>query len=169
MKEAPNFIIQEFVDRATYKKYGKHSIWFFDPRLPIIAQEIKNDLTKKYKRTVYVTINNWSYGGKRQWSCLRTVKYIIGQLKRGIKTAMLTQHVGGQANAIDFKAWYRDDNSKIVYISSNDIRALILDNETKYMKLGVTTLEHGDIAPTWVHLDLRYTGIDEISIFGAKK
>ena len=46
----------------------------------------------------------------------------------------------------------------------NKKRAEILKNESGWMEVGVTTLEDAAYSPTWCHLDIRDTGLDNIFI-----
>lgn len=47
----------ELVDQATYKKYGDFSLTFFDNRLLMLADKIRESFG------VPITINTWYYGG----------------------------------------------------------------------------------------------------------
>ncbi len=47
----------------------------------------------------------------------------------------------------------------------NQVRQYILDNESMFMEMGLTRLEDGRDATTWVHLDLAWTGLDHVYVF----
>lgn len=49
-------------------------------------------------------------------------------------------------------------------LSADGVRQEIMDNEKEFMDAGLTTLESGAYAPTWVHSDCRDTGLDHIFI-----
>ena len=164
MEVSKNFDLREFVPPSVWNQFGSKSIWFVNPWCYQFAQFMKDFLSKEYGEEVTVVINSWHYGGNRKWSCLRTYQYIKDQIKKGIKTATLSQHIGGQANAIDFKAYIKSSKKEI---KSDTIRDLILKNEARFLKNGVTTIEGGRWAPTWVHCDCRPTGLDNILIVGA--
>jgi len=121
-----NFVIQEFVDKATYERFGDKSEWFIDPRVFKIAQLVR-DLFGP------VTINNWHAGGPRQWSGLRTgnSKYYT----------TYSQHSFGRAIDMNFK----DAEIK-------EVTKYILDNEFTFRKLGLGGIE---LDKTWLHLDVR--------------
>ena len=160
-KVSKNFDIREFVSPAVWKRFGRNSRWFVNPWCIEMAQFIKDYLTGEYEGEVTVVINNWHYGGNRKWSCHRTYQYVKAQIEAGIKTATLSQHIGGQASAFDFKA-YIDKKE----IPAADIRARILKHQSLMMSHGLTTIEGDKWAKTWCHLDNRFTGLDHILIVG---
>jgi hypothetical protein len=166
MKVSDNFDLREFVSPAVWKRFGANSRWFVNPWCIDFAQYMKDFLSQHYGEEVIVIINNWHYGGQRKWSCHRTYQYIARQIKAGKKPATLTQHIGGQANAIDFKV-KRKSNGK--FIPAKDIRKVLMENESLMMSHGLTCLEGDKWAPTWVHADNRPTGLDHILIVGDKK
>lgn len=164
MKITKNFDLREFVSPTVWNRFGENSKWFVNPWCYEFAQFIKEFLSQHYGEEVVITINDWHYGGQRKWSCHRTYQYINKQVKDGKKVATLSQHVGGQANAIDC-LFIKKNNGEV--ISSDDARQLILDNESLMMSHGLTSMEGSKWAPTWCHLDNRPTGKDHIVIFGA--
>ena len=139
MKVSTNFYLQEFVDPDTYKRFSNSSIWFVDPRIITLAQFIRERLGKP------CTINNWNGGGKFQYSGFRPAQCTIG--------ASMSQHRYGRA--IDLK---------VKSMTANEVRADIISNFDVYKKAGLTTIEHEDFAPSWVHLDIRTTNMDELKI-----
>jgi len=177
MKVAKNFDLREFIPPSVWKKFGKLAVWFVNPKLFVIAQGEKDFLTAYYKKkydnvkTVLVVINNWHYAksGIRRWSGLRTVPYIMRQLKTGKRPATLTQHIGGMCNATDKKYYIVFNDGKRKEIPASEIRSIILKNQSTWMAWGLTTLESGKYAPTWVHGDCRPTGRKTILIVGDKK
>lgn len=164
MKVAKNFDIREFVSPEVYKRFGSNSIWFVNPWCFEFAQFMKDFLTDYYGEEVLIIINNWHYSGGRKWSCHRTYQYIKDQVDAGKKPATLTQHFGGQANAIDFLVKIKSSGK---YIAAPDVRKIMIENQDEMMKAGLTTLEGDKWAKTWVHADNRPTNLDEILIVGA--
>lgn len=133
MKLTTNFWLEEFVSKAIYKKWGDASIWFIDPRLPLLFQFIRD-------RHGSVTVNNWKWGGDRNYSGFREPTCKVG--------AKLSQHRFGRAgdglvNNLD-EVW--EDIEK---------------NFDLYKKYGLTTIEKN---VTWLHGDMRWTGSDELKI-----
>ena len=118
-------------------------------------------------KTVLVVCNNWHYAkiSIRKWSGLRTVQYIMRQIKAGKRPAKLTQHIGGMCNATDKKYFILFNNGNRQEIPAPEIRQIILANESKWIAVGLTTLEGDKLAPTWVHGDCRPTGLSNITVF----
>lgn len=164
MKVSENFDLREFVSPAVYKRFGNQSIWFVNPWCFEFAQFVKDWLSEEYGEEVTITINNWLWNGPRKWSCHRTYQYISRQIKSGKKPATLSQHIGGQAHAIDFIAKKKSSGE---VISSDEIREKMIAQSDLMLSKGLTTLEGSKWAPTWVHADNRPTGLNEILIVGA--
>jgi hypothetical protein len=162
-KVAKNFDLREFVSPEVYNRFGVNSKWFVNPWCFEFAQFMKDFLTDHYGEEVLIIINNWHYGGNRKWSCHRTYQYIKDQLSAGRKVATLSQHLGGQAHAIDFLVKKKSGG----YIAAPEIRKVMLANQEKMLAAGLTTLEGDKWAKTWVHADNRPTDLDEILIVGA--
>jgi len=140
MKVSNNFYLQEFVDEGTYKQWGDSSIWFVDPRIITLAQFIRERLGKP------CTINNWHGGGKFQYSGFRPPKCTVG--------ATLSQHRFGRA--IDLK---------VKGMTADQTREDIMDSWKIYHKAtALTTIEDGAYAPSWCHIDIRTTGMDDLKI-----
>ena len=141
MKVSTNFYLQEFIDPDTYKRFGDSSIWFIDPRIITLAQFIRERLAKP------CTINNWNGGGKFKYSGFDPP----GGYR---KATSLSQHRFGRA--IDLK---------VSGMEADEVRADIQSHWDLYHKAtALTTIEHEDFAPTWTHLDIRTTNMDELKI-----
>lgn len=130
MRLTKNFIIQEFVPEDVYKKYEQSSIWFIDPKIPLLAQFIRDWFENP------VSINNWYLDGDRRNSGFRVSDCTVG--------SKLSQHRFGRA--FDFR---------IASISPEEIREVIRDNYTRFHDTGLTTIEKD--TSTWVHVDVRTT------------
>lgn len=139
-KVSNNFYLDEFVPRSIYKRYGEKSIWFLDPRLIQLAQGLRDFLG------VPVRINNWITGGRRQYSGYRPPRSSVG--------AYYSQHKFGRALDIQIKL------SALDLKSYDELREIIRTNYKHFKTLGVTTIEKG--TKTWLHLDMRTTGKDEL-------
>ena len=136
MKVSKDFILQEYIDRLTFAKYGDRSLWFIDARLFPIVQKLRDKFGT-------ATINNWHTGGNRNWSGLRT--------KNSRYYSIYSQHSFGRAVDIIFKN-----------ATADEVRHYILQNEKLFKSMGVGAIENG---VSWVHLDLRNTNNDKILIF----
>ena len=140
MKISENFELAELVPPQILRAYGDKSIRFIDPKLPGLIEFIKWFFDGNS-----MTINNYLWGGK-----LKNRGYRTPQNKTG---AYYSQHKFGRAVDFNIKGYTPDQ-----------IRKTILDNHTLFMNRGLTTIEHGDYAPTWVHVDMRWTGLGDILI-----
>lgn len=139
MKVSNNFIIQEFVPPSIYNEWFEKSIWFIRPVVISFAQFIRDRYGKS------VTINNWHAQGKFAERGFRMPTSSTG--------GKLSQHRFG--NAIDFN---------VAGMTADEVRADILAHESEFMAAGLTTIEDGAYAPTWVHADFRTTGLPGILI-----
>lgn len=139
MKVSSNFNLKEFIDPYTYGKFGDSSIWFIDNRIITLAQFIRERLNKP------CTINNWSNGGQYQYSGFRPPQCTVG--------AKLSQHRFGRG--IDIK---------VNGLTPDELREDIITNFDVYKKIGLTTIEDGEFAPTWCHIDIRETNMEELKI-----
>ena len=130
------FKIYELVPRKMYEKYGEKAWRYVDVRL---IETI--DLLKEHFNLGTMTINNYFWGGSREWSGIRTQEspnYSYG-----------SQH--SFANAVD-----------IVFsdYSAQEVRNYILENKNEFhfvkgMELNVS----------WVHIDVRNE--DDLVLFSA--
>lgn len=171
MKISENFDVREFVSKSVHDAYGENSKWFVSDNIVKLSESIYSFFNTHYKEKnkkvikVSIQINDWHYGGKYQNRGLRTIDYINEQIAKGVKTAKLSQHVGGSTNAIDFNVILTMQDGNKILVDSNEVRKIILDNELWFMEnAGLTTLEDGVFAPTWCHADCRYTGLNKILI-----
>src|SRR3989304_5335996 len=140
MKVSKNFIIQEFVPQSVYTQFGDKSIWFVDINLINLAQAVRDFFGAT------VTINNWHSKGT-----LQNRGYRIPLSEEGGK---ISKKMIGRAVDISFKD-----------LTVTEAYDKILKNEKLFMSFGLTTLEDILYTKTWLHLDIRNTGlIDKILI-----
>ena len=139
MKVTKDFILQEFVPKEIYDQFGDKSIWFIDPKMPIIVQAIRDILGCP------ITINNWHLGGHYNNSGYRTPKCTEG--------ASLSQHRFGRA------ADLKPDG-----ISIREAMDKVKANFPMLRAIGLTTIENIAFTKTWLHIDTRWTGSDELLI-----
>ena len=132
--QSKHFKIHELVPKKMYRKYGDKSWRYVDVRL---IETI--DILKEHFNLGTMTINNYFWGGNREWSGIRTPdsqNYSYG-----------SQH--SYANAFD-----------IVFsdYSAEEVRNYIIENKNvfKYVK-GM------ELDVSWVHLDCRNE--DEMVLF----
>lgn len=151
-KATKNFRVEEFVPQKIFEKYGDNSLWFMDRRIVLLAQYIREYFDKP------MTINNWNNGGRFNYRGFRNDSYYyqwdssISAYKSKNK-GKLSQHRMGRA--IDFN---------ISGITPDEIREEFLKNEEQWLNVGLTTIEDGNYAPTWVHIDIRDTRKNSIFV-----
>ena len=171
---SPNFDVRQFVPKEVFTQFGENSKWFVSHSIVNAAEASLKVFTDHYKAkypnvlSVKMIINNWHEGGTFNWRGLRTYKYIAAGVDAANKNhaaqpATMSQHMGGSTNAIDqnIVLVFKD---KSITVDSNEVRSLILANEKYFMDAGITTLEDGHFAPTWCHMDCRWTGLDHIFV-----
>lgn len=120
------FKIHELVPKHIYYKFGDNAWRFIDEKL---IETI--DTLKEHFSSGTITINNYSWGGDREWSGLRTPESIFYS-----ETSM---HSFGKAVDMVFSDY-----------SSDEVRLYIKKNKIYFPH--VKGIEE-DI--TWVHLDVR--------------
>lgn len=135
-----NFRLEEFIDPDTFGRFGESSIWFIDPRLVTLAQFMRDRLGKP------CTINNWHTGGQYQYSAFDPP----GGYR---KATSLSQHRFGRAMDL-----------KVSGMTADEVREDIINNYDIYREAGLTTIEDGDYAPTWCHIDIRDTKMSTLKI-----
>lgn len=110
-----------------------------DPIILNILQEVRKDLGSVY-------VNNWYWGGNKQWRGFRTPDsswYSAG-----------SQHSYGKA--VDFN---------VKGMSTKEVHEHILANHDRYYALGLRRMESLVDAPTWTHMDIKENIRDNIHVF----
>jgi hypothetical protein len=169
--------VRTFVSPEVYKVWGEKSWQFVSDNIMKLHSFMENFFSFHYKDKdatidrVVVVCNNWfdpvlikACGTTFQNRGLRTVAYINAQVAKGVKTAMLSQHVGGSTNAEDFNIviFYKDGRTRV--IPSDQVYDIIIANQGVFMAAGLTTLENKTMTKGWTHGDCRYTGLKTIYI-----
>jgi hypothetical protein len=135
-KISDNFDVREFVPPEIWRKYRSKSKWFIRPEVVQLAE-----FYRKYFDAP-VTINNWKWGGS-----LSERGYRVPDTKTG---AEFSQHKLGCAFDCSIRG-----------MTADQVRKEILENQLCFTLAGLTTIEHKDYAKTWVHSDVRVTGMDD--------
>jgi hypothetical protein len=135
MKVTKNFSAQELVDKIVITSRGISAIQLIDIRIVNVAQWLRDYLGEE------IVINNWNTGGPYHESGLRDPFSKTG--------AKWSQHKFGRALDLKFEK-----------TTPEAVRQIIRDNWETLKALGLTTIEKD--TPTWVHIDCRYTGMDEL-------
>jgi len=124
------FQIQELVPPGIYTLFGEKAWWFVSQAMVAVIDALRDDLGQP------IIVNDWSRGGSFQYSGYRPPECRIG--------AKYSMHRMGLA--FDVKAKGK---------TPAEILAVIMANKQKYLDLGLTTYEHLEDTPTWLHLDGR--------------
>lgn len=133
--KSEHFKVHELVPRKMYERYGEKAWRYVDVRLIETIDKLKEVFSEGS-----MTVNNYYWGGKREWSGVRTPDspyYSVG-----------SQHSFG--NALDI-VWNR--------YTTKEVRDYILNNPSEFPH--IKGLEIAD----WLHIDVRNE--DDIVIFDA--
>lgn len=132
-----NFHLKEFFPSGFYKLHGESCIRYLDPKIPVIAQFIRDYFMKP-------VVINGSFGGQEyNYSGFRPPGCEIG--------APMSQHRFGRA--IDIK---------ISRMESQEVQSTILEKwESHFSKCGITAIEQG--TKGWTHLDCRWANHIDLS------
>jgi len=142
-KMSPHFFYHEFFSQGIWQSNDEKTLRrLIDQRLINIMEKIRTDLGKP------IFINNWKWGGNSMYRGFRPTSTTVG--------AQYSQHKFGRA--VDFQVKHK---------SVLQVHRHILNNQRAFMDMGVTRLEDRRDAPTWIHLDLAWTGADDIVVFRA--
>lgn len=164
MKISENFDLRELVPKETFEKWGHNSTWFLDSNLIRVAEFYKefwtNYYTKKHKdnpvkvKSVSININNWHLGGVQQYRGYRPP-----DCKTGGKES---QHRFGRAFDCDIMINFTDGSH--IECDYKEIHSVIKQNQALFLEKGATSVEDVAFAPTWLHTDIRATGLKEILV-----
>lgn len=133
IKLTDNFWLDEYIPKHLYEQFWQRShilIGLLDRRLVMADQLLRDEFGP-------VTINNWWYGGNRNWSGIRTIESPY--------YSQTSQHSWGRASDKIFKE-----------VSADEVRTYI---KGLYEELGITCIEEG---VSWVHSDVRWTRSSEL-------
>lgn len=134
-----HFNIEEFVPKPIFDRYMANSKWFIDPKLIAIAEFIREEFE------LPVIINNWHAGGKFQERGYRVPTTETG--------ARYSQHKFGRAIDINVKD-----------IPAAEVSEWVIASFPSLKPLGLTTIENPTSTPTWTHIDVRWTGMNELLV-----
>lgn len=172
-----NYPVQAFVPKEVYAVYGDRSSQFVSDNI-VKAFEFMHTFFNQYFKgldsnveSVQIVCNNWydaelikTLANTFNNRGLRTYDYIYSQIQKGIKTAHLSQHIGGSTNAGDFNVIITFKGGKKLVKNSGEIHDIIMKNQAQFLEAGITTLEDKAMTPGWTHCDCRFTGLQTIYI-----
>lgn len=139
---AENFIIQELVCQDVYNKFREKAWQFFDPRLIITLDWIRNRMNKP------IYVNNWDIGGKFDERGLRC--NLCSLVKNATDKDMLymTSHLRAQAADFDIPGMVAEEIRRWLIARKNFLPYPIRVED--------------DVS--WCHLDVQDTG-EKLYIF----
>lgn len=145
-KLTEHFYLDEFIPPEIYSARGVKSIALLDMRIIAGVQFLREKAQEKYGSSVSFTVNNWYNKGKRHESGLRLPNTRTG--------AKWSQHKYGRAVDIVPKG-----------LSVAQLFEIVKDNERYLIDAGfITTIENIAYTKTWLHVDCRYTGLENLRI-----
>lgn len=138
MKLTDNISLQELVPKDVYLRYGDGAVRFIDQRLPAILERIRELCGGRA-----MTLNDWYYGGRFNLRGFRPANCTTGAPK--------SQHKLGKAADFTIKG-----------MTADQVRQVIRNNAVELMQMGLTRIE---IGISWVHIDLKETGLSKLVEF----
>ena len=136
--KSKHFLIHELVPKKMYKRYGEAAWRYIDRDMIADIDKLKEIFSNGT-----MTINNYKFGGSREWSGIRTPEskyYSYGSM-----------HSYGKAFDIVFSEY-----------DAEEVRQYILNNQDKF--IAITRMEDG---VSWLHIDKANTNKDVITMFKA--
>lgn len=170
METSKHFDVREFVPKEVYDRFGQQSWQFVSDAIVKMTNFAYDFFTDYYKQKdltvdhISILINNWHLGGTFENRGLRTISYINSQIAKGIKTAMLSQHVGGSTNAVDLNIIITYKGGRKLTVNSDEVWSVIFEHQKEFIAAGLTTLEDKSMTKGWTHCDCRHTGKDSLYI-----
>jgi len=138
-KVSKNFYLDEFVPKEIHDQFGASSLWFVRKDLIGLAQFYRDYFQRP------IMINNWWNNGPYN--------------ERGFRAPW--SNVGGKLSQHKLCGAF---DCSVGGMSPNEVRSSILADPKTFLGKGLTTIEHEDYSPTWVHSDMRYTNMEQILI-----
>lgn len=133
------FLIEELVDKKTYKAHGQRAWKFFSIELLETMLIVREDIG------LPITVNNWHKGGRFSQRGLRTNISPMVLKKSAIGRLYLSAHMMGKALDFDVKGMNADEVRKWFVVHRKELPHKIR-LENKINKTGKTI--------SWVHLDV---------------
>ena len=137
MYKCTHYIIQELVDANTYDLYGEHAWQYFD----INSLHMIDDLWEYCNKYIFsekpiIIINNWNWGGRYNWSGLRTIFCEIG--------ADRSMHRFAKGFDLKFKGLDQPEEYE-------EMRRIILKHQDHPLLVKIARIEAD--TKSWLHID----------------
>lgn len=138
--QSTHFYVDELIHPNIYKRFGKYSLKFMNPKLLNVLAIIRNLIKEP------IVVNSWGSGGNFINSGLRDFKKPLnGKLS-------YSRHYYGLC--LDLKP-------KTMTIKR--LFKIIKENESLFIEAGLTVIEDIRYTPTWLHISVEYTGLPFIT------
>lgn len=138
-----NFRLQELVCPHVFKHYGQAAWSFFDARLIITIDTLRDRLGKP------IFINNWSAGGVYDERGFRCIQCELVKNMIAAEQLYVSPHMTGQAVDFDVKG-----------MEAEEVREWIVERQNLWPY--PIRIERGT---SWVHLDTRDIGEGRVYLF----
>lgn len=152
MKISEHFDIREFVPASIWNTYGANSTWFINKKLVDIAEFYKLFFLEQFRIMypdvvdVLIVVNDYMYGGKKQYSGFRPPNVNVG--------VDLSDHK--RADAFDCEIYIVFKNGTKKEVDYVVVHQIIQKNERLFLSKGVTAIEDVSIATGWLHTSVRW-------------
>lgn len=149
-KVSEHFDIKELVSKALYNKWGATKSKWFVPQTAIqTLEDFRAFCCEMAGEEVTITVNNWCFGGDWNYRGFRDKTW---------SGSSSSDSFHKQARAWDVNVYVKRTNKMI---NCDTIRDWMVEHSKRMIAIGITTIEDGDIAKTWVHFDGRNTGFTD--------
>ncbi len=133
MQLTPNFLLQEFVSKSTFARWGANSTWF------LIKDQVDSMQWLRTRLNARLVINNWHTNGPHFWRGLRT---------EDAKSFNAWSQHSFKMNATDFDS--PDMTVREIY------QWLLAKQDEVIKNTSFRAVEDIAATPTWIHLDSRF-------------
>lgn len=130
------FDVREWVDQRTWSIMGVGAAQLIDPTIIRVFDLLR-------EKSGPIKVNDWHTGGRFKASGFRAIWEKTG--------GQLSQHRCGRAADVKSKKY-----------KPGQLLSIIMQHKAEFMAAGLTCIESLQFTPTWLHLDCRYTGLDDL-------
>jgi hypothetical protein len=136
----PNFTLPEFVSPEIYSIWGESSANWVHCNAPEEIQKLRDHLGAHKGHEVFITINDWSWGGNYQYSGVRPPFCPEG--------AEYSMHKAGAAYDLKFKGCTVDEAYTHIIHNQN-----LYPHISRIEHLDATRSKFGTLGRDWLHLE----------------
>lgn len=144
------FVIEEFVPKEIFKKFGANSIWFMDYHV------VKSIVYLRHWYGAPMTLNNWHTGGNYNSRVFRMPDDDSG--------ASLSQHKCKCATDFNVKGLTGSQAGRKIIDNWDEISMNVIFTTIENPEMTRRKLPDGSWSNGWTHLDGRWTGLNDLLI-----